>query len=185
MSDERALALDLFDAGLLQFGRFVTAEEVQPFQHHLAMLGSYPALLHQIALGLAAKISAVDRLLCGPGSVPLGTALALETGIPLVIGRGGGADGARDFVGAYDIGHPAALIAHACGEASSTLAHHAGRFGLNVRCVAAVLDTGPSPLAVSTVALLRLPVVVEWLIEEGRIPGPLGFSVLDWLDEEA
>lgn len=183
--DDRALALELFDAGLLQFGRFVTADGARPFQHHLDMLASYPALLRQVAQGLAWQLDGIDRLLCGPGSVPLGTAVALETGIPLVIARGSGADGARDFVGAYDIGHPAALIVHASSEVSPPLVHHAGRFGLVVRRVASVLGMGPPALTVTTVALLNAPWVVGWLIEEGRIPGPLGNTGMDWLEAEA
>ncbi|MFN8377150.1 MAG: hypothetical protein U0452_00625 [Anaerolineae bacterium] len=183
--DERVLILDLFDAGLLQFGRFLTRDGVRPFQHHMNMLASYPNLLRRVAHGLAGQGAEVDRLLCNQDCIPLSVAMSLETGVPLVVGRGGVGDGARDFVGAYDIGHPAALVVHGQGDVNALLVQHAGRFGLDVRWVLAVLDDEPKVIEVPTHALLDLGNVVDVLIEEGRIPGPLGAAVLDWLQEEA
>ena len=180
-----ALCLALSRAGLLQFGRFVVNGSVQPFQHHLAMLASYPALLRSTAQALAPLVQGVDRLLCPEQAVPLATALSLETGIPLVIGRGRGNDGARDFVGAFDIGHPAALIVHALDEAPAGLVRQAQRFGLDVRAVVAVLDCGPSPLLLPASAALDLEGVIARLVASNELPAGLGRAVEDWLAARA
>lgn len=180
---DSGLICDLFDSGLLQFGRFAVPGGVRPFQHHLAMLASYPALLGRVAQGLADSLGGVDRLLCNRDCTPLGVAVALETGLPMVIGQGDGADGARDFVGAYDIGHPAALIAHQTGEVSAAMIHHAGRFGLDVRQIASVLNGGDAALSIPAFSLLNLTDVVNVLLNEGRIPGPLAVTALQWLEE--
>lgn len=185
MMDERDLALNLFDAGLLQFGRFAASGGTRPFQHHFGMLASYPVLLQQVAQGIAARLKGVDRLLCGADCIPLGVAVSLETRLPLVIGRGGGAGGASDLVGAYDIGHPAGLIAHQPGDVSAMLVQHAGRFGLDVREVATILDGASEPLSTASFALLSLPAVVGLLKDEARIPEPLATVVLDWLQAGA
>jgi hypothetical protein len=176
-----ALGFALFDAGLLQYGRFITETGVRPYQHHLDMLASYPELLRRCAQELAPVVTGVERLLCAADCVPLATALALETGIPLVIGRGRGDDGARDFVGAYDIGHPAALVAHAVDESPVALVRHAAHFGLNVRAVVAVLDAGPAALYGPVHSLLNLLALTGELVAEKRLPAGMGRAVEDWL----
>jgi hypothetical protein len=177
--------LALYEAGLLQFGRFVDDSGARPFQHHLDMLASYPALLSVSAKALAPNLYGVDRLLCAADCTPLATALALETGVPLVIGRGSGHDGVRDFVGAYDIGHPAALVTHTLDEAPAVLIHHAGRFGLDVRLIVALLDAGPCPVPLAAVSALRLSEVTASLVSESKLPAGLGRAVDMWLREQA
>jgi hypothetical protein len=181
----QALTAALYHAGLLQFGRFVVHDATQPFQHHLSMLASYPDLLRMTAAALAPRVQGVDRLLCAEECVPLATALSLESGVPLVIGRGRGHDGARDFAGAFDIGHPAALVVHALDEVQVHLVQHARLFGLDIQRIVGVLDYGaPSPDWPSSAAL-DLGLAVWQLVAENELPAGLGRAVECWLAERA
>ena len=175
------LGLALYDAGLLQFGRFVTDEGPRPFQHHLAMLASYPALLGALAESVAPFLDGVDRLICTENSVALGVSGSLQSQVPLVIARGNGHDGARDFVGAYDIGHPAALIANSLSEIDVALIARAAVWGLQVRSVVAVLDLGGRPASVPSTALVDLEALIALLIRERNLPDPLATAMLAWL----
>jgi hypothetical protein len=181
MSRDRPLEIALFEAGLIQYGRFAKPTGVQPFQHQLGLLASYPELLREAALRIALSVRDVDRLLCPADSVALAVAVSLETGIPLVIASGDGSGGPNDFAGAFDIGHPAALIALTWESIPAGLPVHAGRFGLHIRFACALLALAPSALSVPTESVFALGEVTARLVSEKRLPAGQGRAVESWL----
>lgn len=182
MSGRSSLGDALFEAGLIQFGRFVHGEQSTPFQHHLPMLASYPVLLKALAEQLAALVRGVDRLICTTECLPLGVAVSLQTQVPLVIAVGDGRDGARDFIGAYDIGHPAAMLLHALDEAPLMLLEHARRVGLELDRACAVLELRPTESPIPGRALIQVDELVARLVDEKQLPAGQGRAVLAWLE---
>ena len=142
-------ALALARAGLIQFGRFVHPEDrVWPVQVTLGLLPSYPALLAQAAEGLAPllAVARADRLLTTVEAIPLGVAVSLHTGLPMMYPYGAVRDYTAAFAieGAYDVGHPTVLLADVLidvGQAQQITAL-ARRVGLDVRAVLALMDVG-------------------------------------------
>lgn len=185
MTPAQALAFQLVETGLIQYGLFAQAGAVKPFQHQLGMLASYPELLRAAAHQLAAQVYGADRLLCTRDSLPLAVAVALETNIPLVISGEDGSTGPRDLVGAFDIGHPAALIALTLDDVPIPLLGHAHRFGLEVCRICALLEAEPRALPIAASALIRLPELTSRLVAGKRLPAGQGRAVLDWLAESA
>ncbi len=141
----RALA----EAGLIQFGRFQRPDGTAwPVAVRLTMLPSYPATLRQVVAALVPLLDGVaaDRVLTTTDAIPLGVALALASGVPVTYPTGQVRDYTAAFAieGAYDVGHPTALLADVLldatqAEAITTLAR---RVGLDVRAVLTVLDLG-------------------------------------------
>ncbi|MCS7178903.1 MAG: orotidine-5'-phosphate decarboxylase [Anaerolineae bacterium] len=85
------LALALFDAGCVQFGTFTLKSGLtSPIYIDLRLLASYPALLGDVARAMAsiARHLSFDRIAAVPyAGIPIGTALALEMGCPLIYPR--------------------------------------------------------------------------------------------------
>lgn len=175
-----ALANGLYEAGLIQFGRFAQPDGMfAPMQFQLGMLASYPPLLHAIATEFTPLVEGADRLLCRAKTLPLGVAVALQTGIPLVYSAEGGQETVFDLVGAYDIGHKTAYLTY-----TSDLDNHdeqliaaARRVGLEVSAVYALIETrydAEYPFA----SVLRLAECITMWVEQGMLPSSLGTSAL-------
>jgi len=85
------LALTLYDLGCIQFGRFTLASgQVSPIYVDLRLLVSDPAALRMVARAYASLLHRLhfDRLAAIPyAGLPIGTAVALETGHPLIYPR--------------------------------------------------------------------------------------------------
>ncbi len=179
-ADPHALIEGLTTHGLVQFGRFITEGQAQPLRFSLTLLPAYPHLLNAIADALAARIKrGVEFLLCANSDIPLGTAVSLRTGIPLVFSVGQGQPPARDLVGAYDVGHRAALAAYQ-GRGlvdHSSIVRNAHRVGLDVVQHLTVLDgseTGGD-------GILNVFDLVETLQHNGKLSSPLAANVRNWL----
>lgn len=149
MTGSPDLVLALARAGLIQFGRFVQPDgAIWPVAVWLRMLPSYPALLADVAAALAPLLEggAVDRVLTTPDATPLGVALSLRTNLPLVYPYGEVRDytAAYAIEGAYDVGHPTALLSDVLLDAPQAggITALARRVGLEIRAVVAVLDLG-------------------------------------------
>jgi adenine/guanine phosphoribosyltransferase-like PRPP-binding protein len=158
-----SLSEEFLAAGLVLFGDFADADGGRKrYSLRFDLLASYPHILSTLADAIAPSIGATySRLLCPFDALPLGTALALRTGIPLVYSRGRGESAVVDFVGAYDIGHRALLIVNAVEvESSNALAGmitRAAGVGLDVVGVQAILRVGEGePDLPATQALFRL-----------------------------
>lgn len=169
----------LLNAGLLQFGRFATNEGWKPYQFHLEMLPSYPDILKQIVDISIPLVQPVDHLVCPLSALPFGVGLSQQTNIPLVYGHG------ETIVGAYDIGHPALLIANDLSEAADLerLIVRARRVGLEINHALVIVNEGQDSLnGVEVEALLDLSEVVQMLLQEKRLPTGHGQTVLDWIN---
>lgn len=189
-----SLALSLARAGLLQFGRFVQPDgAIWPVAVHLRWLPSYPALLRDTAAALADLLPGIeaDRLLTTADAIPLGTALALHTDLPMVYPYGAGRDTPAAFAieGAYDVGHPTVLLSDTLIDPAQAkaIADLARQVGLEVRAVLAVLDLGlgareklhAAGYAVRCALTLRdtLPL----LEQDGLLPPAMRATVEHWL----
>ncbi len=170
----------LLDCGLLQFGRFGDA----PLCFHCGLLPSFPQLLQELAVLAAAQVSGVDRLLAAPDALALGTALALQTGVPLVYSRGTHDATVSDLVGAYDIGHPTLLLCCEINEESELLelARRAQTVGLEVKAALLLLGDGRHCLGhLPLVSLFSLPELVDQLVADGALPAGQAALVRRWL----
>lgn len=170
----------LLDCGLLQFGRFGEA----PLRFHSGLLPSFPALLRELARLAAPGVKHVDRLLAAPDALPWGTALALQTGVPLVYSRAVDGSSGGEVVGAYDIGHPTLLVT--CGLYAETalpaLARRARTVGLEVKAAMTLLGDGRDRLgSLPLITLFSLPEVVAQLVARGALPAGHGALVQRWL----
>ena len=170
----------LLECGLLQFGLF--GEDPLCFHHEL--LPSFPELLQELAELVATHVSGVDRLLAAPGALAWGTAVALETDLPLVYSRGRNEASVYDLVGAYDIGHPTLLLTCDLNDGSELLAlvKRAHTVGLEVKAGVLLLGDGRDCLgSIPLTSLFSLPQVVPQLVDEGTLPAGHGAKVQRWL----
>ncbi|MCD4686889.1 MAG: hypothetical protein K8S97_13235, partial [Anaerolineae bacterium] len=143
------LALALAQQGLIQFGRFAQDDgAIWPVAVRLLWLPSCPVLLRDTAAALRSLVRELDavRLLTTVDAIPLGTALALSTEIPMTYPYGEVRDytAAYAIEGAYDVGHPTVLLADVLIDAAQAeqITALARRVGLDVHTVLAVLDIG-------------------------------------------
>jgi hypothetical protein len=174
-----SLAEDLLRAGLVQFGLL---GEDEPVRLRLDLLPSYPDLLRRCAVAAAAILTEVacDRLICLPEAAAFGVAVSLETGIPLVYSSGSGAPPTLDLVGAYDVSHPAVLLALAHDHHEphlEALAQAAGQVGLVVTQRLSLIDQGGN----GEPAVLRLDQMVDEYVHKGLLPPEQARSVLAWI----
>jgi len=110
------LALTLYDIGAIKMGRFTLhSGKVSPIYLDLRLLVSYPRALKQVAEAYAALLNRLsfDILAAYPyAALPIGTAIALHSGWPLVYPRktakqyGTG----KQVEGAWDVGQTAVVI---------------------------------------------------------------------------
>lgn len=164
---------DLLDTGLIQFGLF--GEDERPIQLNFHLLPSYPDVLAQLADRAAATISEgeYDHLVCDRDSLPFGVAVSQRTAIPLVYSTG--QPGVYDLVGAYDVGHPALLLANTWHKGLSALIEKAGRVGLDIVTTRVIASNGDIP------SLIDLPEMVETLRQDGFLPSGQADAVQQWL----
>jgi hypothetical protein len=127
----------------------------------------------------------IERLLCISQAVPLGVALSIRTGIPLVYSQGSNQPGVFDLVGAYDVGHPAALVVNSwqSDEIVLNLIDKAQRVGLEIEIVLAIVNLhGYEPAdQLTVISLFNLTDVVGQLVEDKRLPMGQAQAVQRWL----
>jgi orotate phosphoribosyltransferase len=136
---------------LIQFGRFVQPDSsgaIWPVALNLRWLPSYPDLLRDVAAALDPLLEGIeaDRILTTVDAIPLGVALSLFSGKPMVYPYGDVRDYTAAFAieGAYDVGHPTLLLSDVLIDArqAQTITGLAQRVGLDVHAVLAVIDLG-------------------------------------------
>lgn len=126
-------------AGLIQFGRFQNEDGTfAPVSLNFLLLPSFPALMHDTARALVPLLAATptNRILAARQAIPLGAALAIESGVPLTYPYGEAKSYTNAFVieGAYDVGHPTALLTDALTDVDDvvSLLEPARKVGLHV-----------------------------------------------------
>jgi uridine monophosphate synthetase len=185
-----ALTLALADIGAIQFGTFTLASgKTSPVYIDLRLLASHPEALRQVAYACADLIRrdvgippppSVLRLAAIPyAALPIGTAVALETGLPLIYPRKEvKAHGtARAVEGAFQPGERALVLDDLITTGGSKFAAIGPleAAGLLVRDVVVLIDReqgGGEELAEAGYrlhAVLRLSEMLDLLLEAGRI----------------
>jgi uridine monophosphate synthetase len=184
------LTLALADIGAVKFGEFTLASGLKsPIYIDLRLLASYPDVLRLVAhayAGLIRKILAGRerrpgiRLAAIPyAALPIGTAVALETGLPLIYPRKEAkAHGtARAIEGEFQPGERAIVLDDLITTGGSKLAaiEPLETAGLQVQDVVVLIDRGQGgqeELAAAGYrlhAVLRLGEMLDLLLEAGRI----------------
>jgi len=188
----------LFDSGCIQFGTFTLKSGLtSPIYVDLRLLVSHPPLLRQVARAMAgiARRLTFDRIAAVPyAGLPIGVALALELGRPLIYPRREAkAHGTRhDIEGTFEPGETALLVDDLITRGDSKLKAIAPleTAGLTVRDVLVLIDReqgGAEDLAQRGYrlhAVLRLTRVLDMLRESERITPARHAEVLRYLQPE-
>lgn len=182
------------EAGIIQFGRFGTSDGgFAPLSINFLLLPSYPALMQATAQALSPILKSmnVERLLTTRAAIPLGAVAAVESGIPLTYPHGQASSITSAYVieGAYDVGHPTALLCYILQDAEDLLRliEPAQTVGLEVRGVACLFALGEGVRAVlrarglAVYELLHLETALAQIAADGLMPPLLYEPILAWL----
>jgi len=194
---EDPLAVHLFNAGCIQFGTFTLKSGLtSPIYVDLRLLVSHPPLLRQVARAMAevARGLTFDRIAAIPyAGLPIGVALALELGRPLIYPRRQvKAHGTcRAIEGAFEPGETALLVDDLITRGDSKLEaiRPLEAAGLTVRDILVLIDReqGGAEYLVRRGyrlhAVLRLTEVLDALRESGRITPAQHTKVLTYLQD--
>jgi hypothetical protein len=107
------LALALFDSGIVQFGQFMTSSGAAPMRLDFAMLASYAkvnSLLAQACIQHLQLDSDEVRLCCALDTLPVGLVIGQILERPIIYTASREHELPREFIGAYDVGHPTVLL---------------------------------------------------------------------------
>jgi orotate phosphoribosyltransferase len=180
------------EAGILQFGRFQQADgDFLPIAMNFLLLPSYPHIMQQTAKALVPLVhqSGVDRLLTTRATTPLGAVLAVESGIPMTYPYGEAQSYTHAFVieGAYDVGHPTALLTDVLKDelAIHELVESARKVGLTVNHLVCLFTLGKKAEAafiqqnITVHPLLDFRQVVDALTDV--LPTSLRSHLVQWL----
>lgn len=191
------LILSLYDCGCVQFGEFkLKSGLISPIYIDLRLLVSHPIILRQVAQAMAGLVQerelVFDRLAAIPyAALPIGVALGLELGRPLVYPRKEVKDygTGRAIEGVFRPGETALLVddlitrGHAKIEALAPLLEA----GLVVRDVVVLIDReqgGEAELASMGYRLhsvLRLGALLDALASAGRLPVSQVQEIMQWI----
>ena len=144
------LAQDLFDSQCVRFGQFkLKSGSLSPIYLDLRRLVTYPAILRRVAQAYAEKLSDLqfDRLAGIPyAALPIATAIALETGRPLIYPRREAKDyGTQALIeGDYQAGEMIVVIDDLATTGGSKIEaiQKLEEAGLKVRDVVVLIDRG-------------------------------------------
>lgn len=172
----------LIDAGMIQFGSF--GPDRNPISLNFHLLPSYPEVLQAAIQHMQPLIGDVNRLLCFADAMPVAVGLSLHTSIPVVYSRGEGEAAVYDFVGAYDIGHPVALVTNVLTSSNTInqLAGSANGVGLNIQYVLAILNLSSNPTAIEYRNLITIDDVLDYLRQDQHIREPHLKMIERWIN---
>jgi orotate phosphoribosyltransferase len=188
----------LFDqyiaAGLVQFGRFQQQDgSFAPLSLNFLLLPSFPALMRQTARELVPllKKTPANRLLAARQTIPLGAALAIESDMPLTYPYGEAKAYTNAYVieGAYDVGHPTALLTDVLTDAEDvvSLLEPARKVGLNivdVICLTTIGARGIDALDIPVHRLFHIGAALSSLDGRHGLTDSLKHHVASWLMEQ-
>ncbi|MCS6849282.1 MAG: orotate phosphoribosyltransferase [Anaerolineae bacterium] len=200
MTDHSSLINDLFDIGCMKFGQFkLKSGLTSPIYIDLRLLVSHPPVLKRVAQAMAGMISQFsilnsqfDRLAAIPyAGLPIGVAVALETGKPLIYPRREVKDygTGRLIEGEYHAGETVLLVDDLItrGTAKLEALQPLREAGLIVNDVLVVIDReqgGREELAQHGIrlhAIFTLSRMLDELAQSGRLDARQRDDVLAWL----
>lgn len=198
MGTPSSIANDLYDIGCVKFGQFTLKSGlISPIYIDLRLLVSHPAVLRRVAQAMAQLLSegagiAFDRLAAIPyAGLPIGVAVALETGRPLIYPRKEAKDygTAKLIEGDYKAGEVALLVDDLITKGTSKIESlkPLTDAGLRVNDVLVLIDRehgGATELAAYGVrlhAVLTLTQVLDNLASGGRLSNTQRDEVLAWV----
>lgn len=171
---------ELYRCGIIQFGLFGES----PLRLNFRLLPSYPSLLATISEQLAAKITVdeTQKILCGIEAIAISTLISRRTSIPLIYAQERYSSAALDIIGAYDVGHPTAVICNVWmgEEAIDSLITKAKQGGLNVHRILSILSVPELTETTEVQALWSLQEVLETLHHEAMINEYQVRAVINW-----
>ena len=190
-----ALILDLARIGAVRFGTFtLKSGKTSPIYIDLRLLASHPDVLRRSATAYAGLLQdiAYDRIAAIPyAGLPIGTAVALETGRPLIYPRKEAKSyGTRRAIeGTFEAGDRAIVLDDLITTGGSKVEAIAPlkEAGLDVRDVVVLIDResgGREELARQGYhlhAVLTLHQILDVLAAQGQIGEAQRATVLDWL----
>lgn len=195
MSAVEALALDLHAAGCVRLGAFkLHSGEVSPIYVDLRLLVSSPSLLQRVAREFASVLRGLeyDCLAAIPyAALPIGTAVSLEVGRPLVYPRKEAKSYGtrRSIEGQFSAGERAVVLDDVITTGDSKVEAIAPLLeaGLQVRDVVVLVDREQggaqrlAELGYRLHSVLRLSTVLDALLRHGRIAADEHARVQQWL----
>jgi uridine monophosphate synthetase len=190
-----ALALDLHAAGCVRLGEFkLHSGEVSPIYVDLRLLVSFPSLLQRVAREFASVLRGLEyeRLAAIPyAALPIGTAVSLEVGRPLVYPRKEAKSyGTRRAIeGQFSAGERAVVLDDVITTGDSKMEAIAPLLdaGLQVRDVVVLVDREQGgaerlrELGYRLHSVLKLSTVLDALLRHGRITTDEHGRVQQWL----
>lgn len=204
MEPTHTLALRLHEIGCVKFGQFkLKSGLISPIYIDLRLLVSYPDALYMVGRAMAAiirlatsvlrpiSIVPFDRLAAIPyAGLPIGVAVALETGKPLIYPRKEAKDygTARLIEGEYNAGETALLVDDLITKGTSKFEalEPLRNAGLVVKDVLVLIDRqqgGAVELATHGVTLhtvLTLSQLLDHLVDAGQLSAAQRGEVLAW-----
>jgi len=195
----KRLACALYDAGCVRLGDFVLHSGAHsPIYVDLRRLVTYPGLLEEVARAYAGKLLAIqyDRLAAIPyAALPIGTAVSLQTGKPLIYPRreAKGYGTMRQIEGEYHAGEKIVLLDDLITTGGSKLEAMQPLVaeGLTVEDVVVLIDReqgGREDLAehgLSLQAVLTLRELVDALEQAEKVSAAEAATVRDYLEAKA
>jgi uridine monophosphate synthetase len=189
------LALALHRMGALKFGNFTLKSGIQsPFYIDLRLLVSAPSVLEMAAQALAALASDLryDRIAAIPmAGLPIGVALSLQTGKPLIYPRGERKTygTAKVIEGDFHPGEQVLLVDDVITRGDSKLDAMAPleAAGLNIEDIVVVLDRESGGVAMladhgyTVHTVLTMTALIEVLADANRITEGERQTVQAWL----
>jgi uridine monophosphate synthetase len=190
------LATQLHDIGCVKFGEFkLKSGLMSPIYIDLRLLVTHPSVLKQAAAAMGDKLSDVesfDRLAAIPyAGLPIGVAVALETGKPLIYPRKEAKDygTAKLIEGEYKPGETVVLVDDLITKGTAKIEALKPLLdeGLRVKDLVVLIDReqgGKEELASRGIrlhAVMTLTQMLDELVEAGKLSADMREEVLAWV----
>ncbi len=201
MEEQQTLADHLYDIGCVKFGQFkLKSGLISPIYIDLRLLVSHPQVLRKVAVAMAAKIAGAgleaplrfDRLAAIPyAGLPIGVAVGLETGKPLIYPRKEAKDygTARLIEGDFKAGEVALLVDDLITRGTSKIESlkPLTDAGLKVNDVLVLIDREQggraelSTFGVTLHSVLTLSAIMDHLAGSSRLTAGQRDDILAWI----
>jgi uridine monophosphate synthetase len=192
------LILDLARIGAVRFGQFtLKSGATSPIYIDLRLLASYPHVLSRVAAAYTELLRNIeyDRLAAIPyAALPIGTAVALQTGKPLIYPRKEvkGYGTRRAIEGEFKAGERAVVLDDLITTGGSKIEAIAPltEAGLEIQDVVVFIDRESggqetlSRMGLRLHAVLTLRSILDVLTKHGTIDRDQRAHVIDWLIEQ-